>query len=131
VDRAVNVNRDDGGSGLRGHERRTVVDLHERAGLGNPAFREDDHRRSAVNEVDDGLHRHGIGCVHHQVREKAEAEFEIPDARDAGVDQVGGPEWEKRADQDAVEKRGVIGDDQQAIMRPQFSLHLDAKEQAR
>ena len=55
--RAINAHRNDGGAGFCGDKGGAVINLHQRAGFGDPPFRENHHRLPGFNQLDDLLDR--------------------------------------------------------------------------
>jgi hypothetical protein len=65
--RTVQTHRQNLRAGLGRDEGRAVVHLHQTAGGGDAAFREDHHRAAGFQQFDDALHRHRIGRIDRQV----------------------------------------------------------------
>ncbi len=60
---AVDADRHDLRAGLVGHHGGAVIDLHQAAGDGDPAFREDRHRLAGIHHLDQRAGRHRLGRV--------------------------------------------------------------------
>ena len=105
---AVDADRNDRGIGPVGDHAGAVVDLHQRSGQGNAAFRKHRQTAAAAHRFDHGANRHRTAGID---REDVDHVFQEPESPGLlGVDrehQVAGQEGRHQA---AVEERLMIDD---------------------
>ncbi|MND95954.1 hypothetical protein D3C80_882230 [compost metagenome] len=126
---AVDAHRHDGRAGLGGDEGGAVVDLHQRAGAGDPPLGEDHHRPAAFHQLDDLLDRQRAGRVDRQVRHEIQQAAEQRTVGDLRVHHEHRVDRQEQAEQQAVEERLVVGDDQRARVAQHLGIAVDADAQ--
>ena len=121
-------------AGFCGRERRPIVDFHAAAGDGDAAFGKNHHRSAGFEQRDDRFHGQRAGGIDHQVIDERKQNLKMPLRRDLRMHQVGGREGQERADQQPVDKRLMIGDDQRLSggfgVAAQFSAKKQTEQEA-
>ena len=110
--RAIQAYRNHGCPGLGGDKGRAVVHLHQGAGDGDSALGENYHRAARFHEAQNLFHRHRTGGVHRQIVGQGQDQFEKGLLGNGGVDDKYRVDRQKQTQQQPVQKRFMIGDDQ-------------------
>ena len=121
------------GLGHLGNRSRPLIDLHERPGDGQAAFREDHHPVALFQFIDQGAERHRIRRVDGNHVEEIEGQPCPPVFRHMGVDGEAGALGQERREQRAIEQRGMVGDDHRlssSSVEVFETLHFDPVEHA-
>ena len=112
---ALDPHRDHGRAGLVGDHARAVVDLHQRAGHGQAAFRKD-HAVLALGDLaDQRLGRERPGRVHGEGLDQLHEGPHPPALRHVGVDGEERPAGQQRGQQRAVQEGGVVDHDHRGV----------------
>ena len=114
--RAVQTHRQNGRAGLGGNKAGAVVNLHQATGQCDAAFGENHYRLACVQQLDDFLHRQRAGGINRQMRYLRQDQAEPEVLQHRGMHHEGSPEGEEEPEQKAVEKRLMIGDNQQLLL---------------
>ncbi len=112
---AFDAHRQDGRIGMVGDHARPVVHLHGRAGDGDTALREDDRLVAVAQVMNDGLQRQRVGRVQREEIHEPQEGLEGGFPGHQGVDGEGGALGEVQVDEDAVQQRHVVGDDEHPL----------------
>ena len=128
---AVDAHRYHGGAGLGGDEGATVIDLHQRAGLGDAAFRKDHDGLAGFHQLDDLLDRQRTGRIDGQVRHKAEQKAEQRLGDYLAMHDEHRLDRHEQSEQQAVEEGFVVGHDQRAWVAKYLGVaaHIDTEHQ--
>ena len=111
--RTIQTHRQDGGAGFGCDECRAFIHLHQRTGHGDAAFGEDHHRTPGLDQFDDFLDRHRAGRIDREIVDLAQDQAEEEVARDARMHHKYRIERQEQPQQQAIQKRFMVGDDQQ------------------
>jgi hypothetical protein len=114
---AVDADRDDRRVGLVGDHAGAVEHLHQRAGDGDPPFREDDQGAALADRLDHRLGRHRVGRIDREGAEQLQGRDDPPALRDPAVDGEGGLAGQEGGEQQAVDPGDVVDDDDGAARR--------------
>jgi hypothetical protein len=114
--RAFDAHRHHGRTGTGRDEARSVVDLHERSGRGQPSFRKYHHGRAGLDEPYDEFDGQRTGRVDHEVRYEPKHPAEERALRDLSVHHERRVDGQERGEQQAVQERLMIGDDQRPVV---------------
>ena len=129
VDCARDVHRHHRGAGPGGHECRSLVDLHHRAGGGHAALGEDQHRPAGLHQPDHRLHRQRVRRVHDQVRQEPHGQANEPVPRNGRVQHPNRVNREEGPQQNAIQKGLMVGNNHKSVVRGDGASHPDAEEQ--
>ena len=110
--RPVDAHGDDSRAGSGGDEGGAVIDLHQRAGLGDTPFGKNHHRLAGFHQLDDLLHGQRTGGIDFQMRHKVQQKAKKRARRNLRMNDEHGVDRHHQPHQQAVEKGLVIGDDQ-------------------
>ena len=118
----VETYRQHGCTGFGRDEGGAIVNLHQGTGERDAPFRENHHGPSRFHQPDDFLHRHRTGGIHRQVIHLRQQYPEHPASGDGGVHHEDWIDRQKQAEQQAVEKRLMIGNHEQPRMMEIYRL---------
>ena len=130
---AFEPHRHDEGVGLVGDQSGAVIDLHQAAGDGQPAFREDDQRLAAFDGVDQRARRHRLGRIERHRAGEAQERLDPPVLRHRAVDGEHRILRQQRQRQRRVEEARVVERDDRVVAGVEQvfdALDLDAIERA-
>jgi len=126
-------NRHDGRVGAFRDQGCAFVDLHRYAGRGHASFREQHGAAPVVQQLDHGLERRRTGGVHLDMLEPAEQRAHPAAPGSADVDGEDQRRRQEQVEQQAVQPRHVVGDEQRAGRRRlcmSEAAQLDAERHA-
>ncbi len=109
---------------------RAFVDLHQSAGNGDSAFREDDHRPALADQADYPLHGHRVGGIHGDVIHKEQQQAEHALLGYARVDDKDRVERQEEAQEQTIQKGLMVADDEEPVLRDLLVsvVHLHPEE---
>ena len=103
-------------AGLGGDKGRAVVNLHQRAGAGNPPFRKNHHRLPAFDQPDDLLHRQRTRRIHRQMLDEAQHDGKQWPPGNLRMHHENSIHRHHQTDQQTIKEGLMVGDDQRALV---------------